>query len=56
MTIKAFEYLEVEKLNNIFLNLQQCIVETIKNNGSNKYKVPHMGKAKLARRGMLPDC
>jgi len=54
-TIKAFEDLEVDKLNHTFLTLQQCMVETIKNDGSNKYKVPHMGKAKLARRGLLPD-
>jgi len=29
------------------------MVQTIKNDGNNKYKVPHMNMGKIARRGML---
>ena len=54
-TCKAFEDLDDVKLNNIFLALQLCMMETLKNDGSNRYKVPHMGKGALIRRGMLPE-
>lgn len=54
-TCKAFEDLDDVKLNNIFLTLQLCMMETLKNDGSNRYKVPHMGKGALIRRGMLPE-
>jgi hypothetical protein len=54
-TIKAFVDLENNKLNNIFLTLQQCMVETINKGGGIDYKVPHMGKSGLTMRGMLPE-
>jgi hypothetical protein len=38
---KAFEALEPEKLN-VFLILQQCMIATMKANGGNEYKIPHM--------------
>jgi hypothetical protein len=42
------------KLNNNFLSLTACMVETMKMLGSNNYKVPHMGKEKMRKRGILP--
>jgi hypothetical protein len=54
-TQKAFEDMEVQKLNNVFLTLQQCMVETMRVGGSNNYKVPHMSKAALLRRGDMPE-
>ncbi|RHY38930.1 hypothetical protein DYB30_010852 [Aphanomyces astaci] len=42
-------------LNNNFLTLQGCMRETICAQGSNAYKIPHIGKAKLMARGMLPE-
>ncbi|RQM26930.1 hypothetical protein B5M09_013261 [Aphanomyces astaci] len=41
-------------LNNL-LTLQGCMRETICAQGSNAYKIPHIGKAKLMARGMLPE-
>jgi hypothetical protein len=44
-----------DKLKNVFLSLQQCLIEVMKCGGGNNYKLPHMGKEKLARHGLLPD-
>jgi hypothetical protein len=42
-------------LRNVFLTLQGCMVEVIKDSGGNKYKVPHMSKDKLeTSQGILP--
>lgn len=54
-TKKAYQDLPVEKLTNIFLTWQQCMIEVIKLNGDNKYKVPHIGKDGLRRRSTLPS-
>ena len=51
---ETFENYPVEKLNNIFLTLQLCMMETMKVKGSNAYKLPHIGKDGLERRGQLP--
>jgi hypothetical protein len=50
----AFAAYEPMKLNFAFLTLQSCIAEIIKCHGDNIYKVPHMGKERLARLGQLP--
>ena len=55
-TIEAFDELDKKTLNAVFLTLQQCMTEVIKIRGGNKYKLPHMGKAKLERKGLLPEC
>lgn len=52
-------YIEYENynpiiLNRVFLTLQGCMVEVMKNNGGNKYKIPHMNKERLEAVGMLP--
>ena len=47
-------YFTWEKLNKIWLTLQSCMDEIIKEQGGNKYKIPHMSKDKLIRNGTLP--
>lgn len=53
-TTKSFTELESFKLNNVFLSWQQCMIECMTVKGGNNYKVPHMGKEKLERKGLLP--
>ncbi|MFI5421594.1 MAG: hypothetical protein ACHQ1H_11555 [Nitrososphaerales archaeon] len=53
--VSAFNEMGREKLNNVFLSLQQCLIEVMKVNGGNNYRLPHMGKEKLARQGRLPE-
>lgn len=43
-----------DTLDNIFLTLQQCMVECLKVHGKNTYKLPHMGKEMLRRQQILP--
>ena len=42
------------KLNHVWLTLQSCLNKIIENDGGNDYKIPHMGKQSLQRRGLLP--
>nr|XP_027118630.1 uncharacterized protein LOC113735852 [Coffea arabica] len=51
---KSFDQLSTESLNNVFLTLQSCMVEVMKNLGGNNYKVPHIGKHRLMKDGSLP--
>ncbi|XP_027169562.1 uncharacterized protein LOC113769299 [Coffea eugenioides] len=51
---KSFDELSSESLNNVFLTLQLCMLEVMKNCGGNNYKVPHIGKQRLIRDGNLP--
>ncbi|OWZ02269.1 Transposon protein [Phytophthora megakarya] len=46
----SYRRLESDKLNNIFLMLQKLWTD-----GSNEYKLPHVGKVKLQRRRELPQ-
>jgi hypothetical protein len=41
-------------LNRVFLTLQGCMIEVMKDNGGNKYKIPHMNKERLEALGILP--
>ena len=43
-----------EKLNDVFLTLQTVLEEVILKDGSNRFKIPHLGKEKLSNAGMLP--
>jgi hypothetical protein len=54
-TEQAYWSMDPEKLNNIFLSWQQCMIEVMRNDGCNRYKLPHMGKSALQRKGQLPD-
>ncbi|KAH7863382.1 hypothetical protein Vadar_016764 [Vaccinium darrowii] len=52
---KSFEELSSECLNRVFLTLQASMIEVMKVNGGNNYKLPHMGKLHLMRDdGTLP--
>lgn len=46
---ESFRELEPHKLNDIFITLQGCMAQCIGVNGSNNYKIPHVGKRKLER-------
>jgi hypothetical protein len=41
-------------LNRVFLTLQSCMIQVLKDKGGNKYKIPHMNKERLEVQGMLP--
>ncbi|KAJ1284222.1 hypothetical protein BS78_03G188400 [Paspalum vaginatum] len=38
----------------VFLTLQGCMLEVMKSDGGNRYKIPHMSKEKLEALGILP--
>ncbi|KAH6793383.1 hypothetical protein C2S52_003860 [Perilla frutescens var. hirtella] len=52
--VTSFENLCPTKLNKIFLTLQSCMLEIMKVQGHNAYKIPHMGKDALSRQASLP--
>ncbi|XP_050920259.1 uncharacterized protein LOC127137895 [Lathyrus oleraceus] len=52
--VKSFENFSSVKSNHIFVTLQLCMIEVMKANGSNKYKIPHLNKERLEREGQLP--
>ncbi|ETI55392.1 hypothetical protein F443_01936 [Phytophthora nicotianae P1569] len=41
-------------MDNIFLSLQACMLEILRQKEGNLYKTPHLGKAKLQRAKRLP--
>ena len=51
---QAFDEYLAERSNRIFLTLQSCVIEVLKQFGGNRYKVPHMRKAVRERLGDLP--
>lgn len=51
----SFDELSAMTLNNVFLSLQSVLIEILKANGNNDFKLPHMGKARLLRQGQLPE-
>ncbi|XBJ06018.1 hypothetical protein VPH35_024697 [Triticum aestivum] len=51
---QAFDEYPAERSNRIFLTLQSCMIEVLKQFGGNRYKVPHMRKAVRERLGDLP--
>lgn len=53
--IKAFDSFSTAKSNRIFVTLQTCMVEIMKNRGCNKYDLPHIRKDIMEREGPLPD-
>ncbi|KAH7847324.1 hypothetical protein Vadar_024741 [Vaccinium darrowii] len=52
---KSFEEMSSDNLNRVFLTLQSCMIEIMKVNRGNNYKLPHMGKSHLIRNGILPS-
>ena len=51
----AFEFMPYVALLKVFLSLQMWMIETLKNEGGNFYKLPHMGKDKMIAKGTLPS-
>ena len=51
---KAYGEYPYHKLNRVWLTLQSCLNMIIENDGGNDYKIPHLGKESLDRRGLLP--
>ena len=51
---KAYGEYPYHKLNHVWLTLQSCLNMIIENDGGNNYKIPHMGKESMERRGLLP--
>lgn len=51
---KSFDEMKVEQLNHVFLTLQSCMIEVMKDKGGNNYEVPHLDKNGLEREGNLP--
>ena len=52
---KASGEYPLHKLNHIWLTLQSCLNMIIENDGGNDYKMPHVGKESMERRGLLPQ-
>ena len=50
---KAYDEYSYCKLNHVWLTLQSCLNKIIENDGGNDYKILHMGKHPLQRRGLL---
>ena len=51
---KAYGEYPMCKLNYVWLTLQSSLNMIIENDGGNDYKIPHMGKESMERRGLLP--
>ncbi|KAM3221949.1 hypothetical protein P3L10_021219 [Capsicum annuum] len=49
--IKSYEYFSTEKSNYVFLTLQSCMMEIMKVKGLPDYKIQHLSKDNLARKG-----
>ena len=52
---KAYGEYPFCKLNCVWLTLQSCFNMIIEDDGGNDYKIPHMGKESMERRGLLPE-
>jgi hypothetical protein len=52
--INEYENYNSVLLNRVFLTLQGCMIEVMKDNGGNRYKIPHVNKERLEAQGMLP--
>jgi len=51
---KAFDDYKVNISNRIFLTHQSCMSEILRVKGGQHYPIPHLKKASLERRGLLP--
>jgi hypothetical protein len=50
-----YDAYDADKINRVFLTLQNCLIEIMKIGGGNGYKIPHMYKDGLERAGCLPN-
>jgi hypothetical protein len=53
---KEFEDYDSHVLEKVFITLQSCMIEIMKCDGGNGYKIPHMNKDRLQRIGGIPEC
>jgi hypothetical protein len=51
---QEFDNYDPDTLNRVFLTLQGCLIEVMKDGGGNRYKIPHIDKDRLESQGMLP--
>jgi hypothetical protein len=51
----AFAEYDPVSLNKVWITYQQCMIETMRVAGCNRYKLQHMKKDSLIRQGTLPD-
>ncbi|XP_047257945.1 uncharacterized protein LOC124890142 [Capsicum annuum] len=51
---RSFDEMKAKQLNHVFLTLQSCMIEVMKDSGSNNYKVSHLNKNGLEREENLP--
>ena len=51
---KAYGEYPQRKLNYVWLTFQSCLNMIIENDGGNDYKIQHMGKESMERRGLPP--
>ncbi|CAH9127198.1 unnamed protein product [Cuscuta epithymum] len=51
---RAYDDLTAYSLNKVFLSFQCVMEQILMHKGGNNYKLKHIGKDKLARKGMLP--
>ncbi|GAA0147696.1 hypothetical protein LIER_07333 [Lithospermum erythrorhizon] len=52
--IKSFNNYSSLSVNYVWLTLQLCMLETMKIQGSNRYKIPHINELQLEKEGTLP--
>ncbi|KAK9665958.1 hypothetical protein RND81_14G149200 [Saponaria officinalis] len=52
--LRSYEEINPISLNYTWLTLLSCMNEILKVKGSNRYKIPHIGKKRLDRLGLLP--
>jgi len=50
----AYDDYPPDRANRVFLTLQSCLREILRDKGGQHYKIPHMRKATLERLGVLP--
>ena len=53
-TEKAYVDQNKDIIGNVFLSLQGAMIDSLAVDGSNRYKLRHMGKGKLRKKGELP--
>ncbi|XP_047261288.1 uncharacterized protein LOC124894795 [Capsicum annuum] len=51
---RSFDEMKSKQLNHVFLTLQSCMIEVMKDSGGNNYKVTHLNKNGLEREENLP--
>lgn len=49
--VYAYEVFPTIESNRIFITLQLCLIEIMVAKGSHKYKIPHVNKAMLEKKG-----